>query len=196
MKISQQDQLCLLDAALESISYGLYHQHLLPVDFRKYSSAVLQIPHATFVTLKRSGELRGCIGTLTAQRKLIEDVVYNAYAAAFKDPRFDALAESEMENLEIGISILEPETEIDFAGQPSDEETLARLLQPGLDGLILEYRGRRSTFLPSVWESLPEPAIFIRNLKQKAGLPADMWSEQFRFYTYQTFSFTNRLVNA
>ncbi len=129
---------------------------------------------ATFVTLMREGKLRGCIGSLEAHRSLATDVAENAFAAAFRDPRFPPLTAGELAATRIEVSLLE-------AAQPlvvSDEaDALARLC-PGSDGLILTRGGRRATFLPQVWETLPEPRSFLRQLKVKAGLPADFWDEE------------------
>ncbi len=113
------------------------------------------------------------------------DVVENAFASAFKDPRFPPLAAAEFDDLEIHISVLSPATPMMF----SSEADLLRQLRPGVDGLILEDGPHRGTFLPSVWESLPQPLEFLRNLKMKAGLPADHWSDRVRVYRYQTESF-------
>lgn len=136
---------------------------------------------ATFVTLTRDGELRGCIGSLEAWRTLDEDVRANALAAAFHDPRFPPLARAELPLMRIEVSLLAPAEPIDFA----DEDDAAARLRPGIDGVILENHGRRGTFLPQVWESLPEPRGFLRHLKQKAGLPADYWGPDVRLYRYE-----------
>ena len=147
---------------------------------------------AAFVTLNLNGELRGCIGSLEAQRRLGEDIVSNAHAAAFRDPRFSPLTAEEFRALEIEVSILSRAKRLAF----EDEADLVRQLVPGRDGLILERgegRGaRRSTFLPQVWESLPEPASFLRHLKQKAGIAADARIESCRIKRYRVAKFTER----
>lgn len=131
----------------------------------------LLLPGATFVTLMRNGELRGCIGTLVAVRPLRTDVMRNAVNAAFADPRFPPLDESELEDLEVEVSKLGEPTPIACA----DEQALLRELRPHVDGVVLSYGSSRATFLPQVWESLPDPRHFLRELKRKAGLPADFW---------------------
>jgi len=124
--------------------------------------------------------LRGCIGTLQAYRPLVEDVAKNAYAAAFRDPRFAALSAHEFAQLHYHISILNP-TE---ALRVNNEAELLAQLRPGVDGLVLEDQHYRSTFLPAVWENLPQPKQFVQHLKEKAGLPASYWSETIRFERY------------
>lgn len=121
---------------------------------------------ATFVTLKEDGELRGCIGSLRAQRPLAEDVVANAVAAASRDPRFPPVAADEFDRLHIEVSLLSEPEFIDFR----DEAELLAQLRPGEDGLILFAGCRSATFLPQVWDQLPEPAQFLAALKHKAGL--------------------------
>jgi AmmeMemoRadiSam system protein A len=121
---------------------------------------------ATFVTLRKQGELRGCIGSVRAQRPLGEDVRHNAVAAATRDKRFAPVSREELPALTIEVSLLSEPEFVDFA---SETELCARL-QPGIDGLIIFSGCRSATFLPQVWEQLPEPEGFLAALKQKAGL--------------------------
>ncbi len=169
----------LLELARESIAYGLRHGREPSVDPQDYPPE-LRVPRATFVTLHRGGQLRGCIGTLEAHRPLVSDVVANAYAAAFSDPRFPPLSEPELDDLDISISVLTPPEEIHF----HSEEELLEQLRPGIDGVILQEDGRRGTFLPSVWEQLPDRRQFLEHLKLKAGLPPGYWSDSLRAYRY------------
>ena len=146
----------------------------------------LREPGATFVTLRRGGALRGCIGTLAAERPLEEDVRMHALAAAFDDPRFAPLTCAEYADLEIEVSLLE-------AAEPlavTSEAQVQSLLRRGRDGVILEWRGRRATFLPQVWEQLPQPAQFLAALKRKAGLAADFWAADLRVSRYEVRKFT------
>jgi len=182
--LGPDEQRVLLDLAWESIRHGLAHGTAARVDPLDYPPA-LQRPGAGFVTLHRGGALRGCIGHLEAIQPLVADIADNAFAAAFRDPRFPPLSEDELEDLELEISVLTPARPMQF----TDEADLLRQLEPGRDGLILEDRGRRGTFLPSVWESLPEPALFLAHLKQKAGLPAGHWSDTLRVSRYRTQAF-------
>jgi AmmeMemoRadiSam system protein A len=140
----------------------------------------LRVLRATFVTLEVDGQLHGCIGTLEAHRTLVEDVVSNAYGAAFRDTRFPTLTWPEFERLDIHISILSLPEPVQY----SSEADLLVQLRPQVDGLIIEEGINRGTFLPSVWEQLPEPREFLRHLKRKAGLPADYWSSRIRVQRY------------
>jgi uncharacterized protein len=135
---------------------------------------------ATFVTLFHRGALRGCIGTLTAHRPLGIDVRANALAAAFHDPRFPALMIGEFDELSVEISLLSAAERLAVA----DETELLRRLEPGVDGVVLEYDGRRATFLPQVWATLPDPRDFVNELKLKAGMPADFWSTAVHVHRY------------
>ena len=125
---------------------------------------------ATFVTLTRDGALRGCIGSLQAARPLGIDVAENALGAAFRDPRFTPVDAAEWQRCRVEVSLLSTPKPIRFA----DEADLLAQIREGEDGLILEAEGRRATFLPQVWEGLPEKRRFLRELARKAGLPADI----------------------
>ncbi len=175
----------LLETARRSILHGLERGRPLSVDLTRYPDS-LREKRATFVTLHIDSHLRGCIGTLEAVRPLIEDVAYNAWAAAFSDPRFPPLSAAEFDSIQIEISVLGLPEPMEF----NSETDLLRQIRPGVDGLILEDDGFRGTFLPSVWESLPEPQEFLRHLKQKAGLPANYWSDTLKIYRYTTESFS------
>lgn len=145
------------------------------------SDPALTVPGATFVTLTQQGRLRGCIGSLEAWRPLARDVAENALAAAFRDPRFDPLTADELPTTRVEVSLLTPAEPIFFT---SEADALAQL-RPGSDGVIFSAGHRRSTFLPQVWEQLPEPTTFMAHLKQKAGLPAAYWSDDVRIERYQ-----------
>jgi AmmeMemoRadiSam system protein A len=172
----------LLELAVSAIEKGLGGGRLA-VRATDYPEP-LRAPRATFVTLHVGDALRGCIGTLEARRTLVEDVAHNARAAAFEDPRFPPLARAELGRLDIHISVLSAPEPVAFAS----EEDLLRQLRPRVDGLILQAGPRRGTFLPSVWEQLPEPREFLRHLKRKAGLPADYWAADIRVSRYVTAS--------
>ena len=149
-------------------------------------AAWLRQPGATFVTLTQRGELRGCIGSLQARRPLLEDVKANAIAAALHDPRFPPLAPAELAFTEIGVSLLSPMQVLAVDGE---SEALAAL-RPGIDGVVFEFGHRRSTFLPQVWEQLPDPRAFMAHLKQKAGLPASFWDRGVRLQRYTVEKWT------
>lgn len=137
-------------------------------------------PAATFVTLMKNNQLRGCIGSLEAYRPLATDVAENACSAAFCDPRFRPLLNDELAQTRIEVSLLRPAEPFEFL----DETDAVNCLCPGIDGLILTYGNRRATFLPQVWESLPDPRHFMEQLKLKAGLPADFWDESITLARY------------
>lgn len=174
----------LLDIARHSIAYGLQHGEAAPVTVTDYSPALQEVK-ATFVTLTIHDALRGCIGTLQAFRPLVEDVAHNAFAAAFHDPRFPRLSRKELDRLHLHISILSTPEPIRY----TDEQDLLAQLRPGVDGLILEEGYYRGTFLPQVWDSLPDPKQFLRHLKLKAGLPPDYWSKAIKMQRYSVEEF-------
>ncbi len=145
----------------------------------------LRAPGATFVTLRLDGALRGCVGTLTATRPLGHDVRLQALCAAFRDPRFQPLQREEFEALEIEVSLLEPPLPL---AATSEAEARAAL-RPGIDGVVLEWRGQHATLLPQVWEQLPGAREFLAALKRKAGLPADFWASDLRLQRYRVRKF-------
>ncbi len=140
----------------------------------------LEAKGAVFVTLTQGGELRGCIGTLEAHRSLGADLEENACLAAFHDPRFAPLTREELPRTRVEVSVLSAPEPMTFR----DEQDALGQLRPGSDGVILEYGHHRSTFLPQVWEQLPEPRQFMAHLKQKAGLSADFWAPGVRLSRY------------
>lgn len=171
----------VLPIAAAAIAYGLAHGG--PPPLRADYPAALRRPGASFVTLTHGRELRGCIGSLEPCRALAHDLALNAYAAAFRDPRFAPLGESELAALDLEVAILGP---LEPFPCRNETELLVRL-RPGIDGLVLEAGTRhRATFLPKVWETLPEPGGFLRELRRKAGLAPDYWSETLRFARYTT----------
>lgn len=173
----------LLDIARVAIAGGL-EGRAAAVEGLESQSPALKRHAATFVTLEIGGQLRGCIGTLEAFQPLIVDTAVNAYAAAFRDPRFAPLARDEFDRLDIHISILGAPEPMSFAS----EADLIAQLRPGIDGLVLRERGRRGTFLPAVWASVADARDFLGHLKVKAGLPYDYWSETIEFSRYITTS--------
>ena len=180
-RLPRPGQILLLDLARASIRHGLQVGRPLPVSL-KGLAAELVVPRASFVTLLKDGRLRGCIGSLEAWRPLAVDVAENAFAAAFRDPRFPPLRSDEAEHLAIHLSLLTPAVAMIF----SSEADLLAQLQPGVDGLILSAGPCRGTFLPSVWAELPTPQLFLTQLKRKAGLAADYWSPGVRIWRYTT----------
>lgn len=165
----------LLQIARSTISTALGHPLLVDED-----NPWLQDQRACFVTLTQQGQLRGCIGTLEARRSLLTDIKENALAASFKDPRFTPLTVTDLIYTQIEVSLLSPMQPMQFG---SETQALTQL-QPGIDGVVLEFCHYRSTFLPQVWEQLPTASEFIAHLKHKAGLPADFWAESMKLSRY------------
>ncbi|GMQ91637.1 MAG: hypothetical protein BMS9Abin11_0946 [Gammaproteobacteria bacterium] len=178
----------LLQTARKAIYKKLNGQTLL-LDINEYDPAFRQAG-ASFVTLKINNQLRGCVGSLEPYRSLVEDVARNAEAAAFEDSRFPPLTLAEWGDLQIGISILSPPEPMSF----QSEEDLIRQLRPGVDGLVLQENFHRGTFLPSVWQQLPEPREFLRQLKRKAGLDPDYWSSAIQVQRYTTSTIADEPV--
>ena len=185
MNLSDTDKKQLLELARDCIKHGLKTGDPLNADSDAYSDDAKQSA-ACFVTLHTHGQLRGCIGHLEASQSLVDDVAENAFSAAFKDPRFSPLSDDEFNEIDIEISILTPAEPMSF----TDEEDLLSQIQPGIDGLILEDGFYRGTFLPSVWESLPDKNDFWKHLKLKAGLPITHWSDTLKVSRYRSLAFS------
>lgn len=141
----------------------------------------LKQPGATFVTLTKQGQLRGCIGSLQAHRPLLADIHANAVAAALYDPRFYPLEKEELQQTHVEVSLLTAPEPLPF----TDEADLLQKLVPFEDGIIITCGQHRATFLPQVWEQLPDPRQFLTHLKQKAGLPSDTPIELFTVQRYR-----------
>lgn len=183
MKLDNEQCALLKSIARESIKTGLTQGRPLKVDLDKLDQE-LREPGAVFVTLNLRGQLRGCIGSLQSYRPLAEDVAENAFAAAFRDYRFSPLTAKEFPDIDIHISLLSKPAPLPV----ESEDDLLKKLRPGEDGLILQDGPYRSTFLPQVWESLSDPKEFVAELKRKAGLDRDYWSDTISFdrYTVET----------
>lgn len=176
-----EDRSTLLDIAMKSIAHGVEHGSAWPVHPQEYTQA-LQEHRAAFVTLYRNDRLRGCIGSLEGWRPLVRDVSENAYSAAFRDGRFSPVKDWELSSLKIKLSLLTTPQPMQFVS----EEDLLRQIRPGIDGLVLRYGSNRGTFLPSVWENLPNKRDFWSHLKRKASLPVSWWSNQAQVSRYQS----------
>jgi len=172
----------LVEIARGAIANGLGLSSM-PVK-RNHLPWLLQ-PGASFVTLTKDGELRGCIGSLQATRPLGQDVASNARAAAFDDPRFPKLTRDEWARCAVEVSLLSTPKPIRFA----DEADLLVQIRAGEDGLILECEGKRATFLPQVWEDLPDKRQFLAALLGKAGLPADTRLAHCKLWRYRVAKF-------
>lgn len=185
MPLSALTRATLLDAARHSIQQTLDDKQ--PAFNHRNTDPVLHAARASFVTLKRHGMLRGCIGNLDANQPLLQDVMHNARLAAFHDPRFPPLVSAELQDLHIEISVLSGRQPI----TARNRNELLHELRPGEDGVIVEEGTRRATFLPAVWTSLPDTGQFYDELMHKAGLNPAHWSATLRFFRYHTESFSS-----
>ncbi len=183
---NHEEQFQLLELARASVNNGLDRGEAITVELSAFSTH-LQEQGATFITLEKRKQLRGCIGSVKAYRSLVKDVADNAWNAAFRDPRFSPVTRKEFSKLHFEISILTQPQPMKF----DSEEDLKHQLVPGKTGLILKDGYRRSLFLPAVWEKLPEIDIFITHLKQKAGFPEDYWSETLQMEQFTSFELSD-----
>jgi len=135
---------------------------------------------ASFVTLRQHGRLRGCMGTLRPRRSLVEDVCSNARAAALEDPRFEPLVRHEIAHTTIEVAVLSAVSPLAFA----DEADLLRQLRPGIDGVLLSYGTQHATYLPGVWQQLPDPRLFVAELRRKAGISPHLAATALRVKRY------------
>lgn len=169
--LTERESAELLAIARASLSQAVREGSPAWVELAQVSPR-LREPGASFVTLTKAGELRGCIGTLAAHQPIAQGVAHNAMASALQDPRFPPVSPRELPDIKIEISVLS--APVDFPVR--DEADLLQKLQPGVHGLIIEDSLHRATFLPAVWEQLPDPKDFVAHLKRKAGLSTDYWS--------------------
>lgn len=183
--LSPDERSLLLQLARQALEAGVCGQRLAPLDPKTLPPNLLQ-PGASFVTLTRYGDLRGCVGALEPYQPLAEDVREHAIAAALQDFRFPPVQPSELADIKIEISRLTLPKDLDYA---SPEDLLARL-RPGVDGVTLMDGRMRSTFLPQVWEKLPQARDFLNHLCRKMGAPDDLWRrKKLRVQTYQVEEF-------
>jgi AmmeMemoRadiSam system protein A len=185
--LTETEQNILLSIARQAITKATSGLPLDPIDLSPYSPALVS-PGASFVTLTKadSGELKGCIGILEARQPLILDVQEHAVAAALEDYRFPPLRFEELNDICIEISRLTNPIELDY-DNPGD---LAKLLRPGVDGVVLRDGRMRATFLPQVWDKLPQPEEFLTNLCTKMGASGDLWRrKKLQVLVYQVEEF-------
>jgi len=179
----------LLDHARRTIMERLgeeYDQKASQLLAKKLEESCFKNKGGTFVTLTLDGQLRGCIGNMSATVALRDGIRQNALNAAFRDPRFSPLTGAEFEKVHIEISILTEPEKLDHKGG----DDLVRKLRPHIDGVVISKGSQRATFLPQVWEQLPRPEDFLNRLCMKAGIPAGTWqSETLGVQTYQVVSF-------
>ena len=181
MDLSEADGVALLALARDSVRHGLDHGRPLAPD-RALQGALAQ-PGACFVSLHIGEALRGCIGRTEASPRLVDQLLDNAWAAAFRDPRFPALERDELDRLSFEVHVLTPMAPLPFTSLPD----LYARLRRGVDGLQLETESRRGVFLPVMWGQLPEPRDFVAHLLRKAGIresePFTAWRFEARVFT-------------
>jgi AmmeMemoRadiSam system protein A len=183
--LSNEEKIILLHLAREALSLGVNGQSLPPLDNQVIPSRLLQ-PGATFVTLTKKGELRGCIGSLEASRPLAEDIRVHAVAAALEDYRFPRVHPEEVSQIMIEISRLTTPQLVEY----QNENELISQIRPGIDGVILSRGVRRATFLPQVWKKVPDIEEFLGMLCRKMGSPPDCWRHKVvKVLTYQVEKF-------
>ncbi len=184
-KLSVEEQKTLLCLAREAMEHAVRGETLSPLDLSSLTP-LLREPGASFVTLTIGGQLRGCIGTLEAYQPLAEDVREHAVAAALQDPRFPPVREDELSRIQVEVSRLTRPLPLDY----KDASDLLSKLRPGVDGVVLRDGFRRATFLPQVWEKIPDPAEFLDNLCYKMGASPDLWRrKRLDVLTYQVEEF-------
>jgi len=171
-KLTPQEGQILLTTARQAIENHLNGETIPPIRLEDYPSGIKE-KGACFVTLTINGILRGCIGSIEASQPLIKDVQDRAIGAAFEDPRFPGLKLNEYPDLKIEVSCLTKPEILQY----STTDDLVNKLRPGIDGVILKHNFRRATFLPQVWEQLPDPELFLGRLCIKMGLDLSAWKD-------------------
>jgi AmmeMemoRadiSam system protein A len=188
MPLSDKERQYLLQLARETIARQLRGKGPPSVDLDALPEALAR-DGACFITLTKRGALRGCIGSLEPRRLLVEDVCENAAAAAFRDPRFPPVGTEELNDLCVEVSILSAPRPLSY----DDADDLIAQLRPGVDGVVIESGWNRATFLPQVWDKLPDPHQFLEQLCRKAYLPADAYRKPgLDVYTYQVEKFKEK----
>jgi AmmeMemoRadiSam system protein A len=187
MTLTSEDKRLLIQIAGEAIARAVHGREAPAIDLERLPDALTR-DGASFVTLteRERGTLRGCIGSLEARRPLVIDVRENAAAAALHDPRFPAVQPHELDGLKVEISVLSEAQALDY----EDAESLIAQLRPGVDGVVIEKDWHRATFLPQVWEKIPDPHQFMAYLCRKANLSSDAYRQPgLDVYIYQVEKF-------
>jgi AmmeMemoRadiSam system protein A len=184
-KLTAEEQQILLRLARQAVESGVKGEALPPVDLSALPPS-LREEGSSFVTLTAHGQLRGCIGSLEPYQALAEDVREHAVGAALNDPRFPPLREDELSGIQIEVSRLTHPVPLEY----SDANDLLARLHPFVDGVVVRDEFRRATFLPQVWEKIPDPAEFMNNLCYKLGTSPDRWrGRHLEVLTYQVEEF-------
>ncbi len=180
-----EEQKTLLRLAREAMEHGVRGNAYPSLDTAALPPS-LREEGSSFVTLTRHGELRGCIGSLEPHQSLAEDVREHAVAAALNDPRFPPVSEQELDSIQIEVSRLTRPVPLEYA----DAHDLLSKLCPHTDGVVMRDGFHRATFLPQVWEKIPDPAEFLSNLCYKMGAHPDLWRHKhLDIFTYRVEEF-------
>jgi AmmeMemoRadiSam system protein A len=183
--LADSDRSFLLCLARQSIENYVHGDPVPPVEVNELSP-LLREQGACFVTLTYRGYLRGCVGALEPYQSLVEDVREHAIAAAFQDYRFPPVQANEIKDIEIEISYLTRPERLEY----KDPDELMKILRPSIDGVVIRDGMKRATFLPQVWEKIPDPEEFLEQLCLKMGSPADLWRrKKLDVMTYQVEEF-------
>lgn len=172
IQLTKKEGLILLNIARTSI-YDKLNQQNKKIE-KKFKGTIFYKKRGVFVTLHKNGHLRGCIGNIEPVDSIISGVKDNAINAAFKDSRFSPVKLDELDNIDIEISILTKPEKLEYKGL----KDLLSKLKPGIHGVIINKNNRKATFLPQVWDQLPDPKNFLSHLCQKAGLSPDEWKNE------------------
>ena len=184
-QLTYEERTLLLEFARQALEDGVRGKPLKKIKLEELSPN-LHEPGASFVTLTKKGELRGCVGALEAYQPLVEDVREHAVAAALQDYRFSPVVPEEVSGLIIEISRLTPPQLLEY----EEPDELLACLRPGIDGVILREGVRRATFLPQVWHKIPDPNKFLGHLCRKMGVDENFWrNKNVNIYTYQVEEF-------
>ena len=183
--LNSEERRILLAIARQALEESARGEPLSKLDLENLPPHLIE-PGATFVTLTINKELRGCIGALEATQPLAEDVRIHAVAAGLEDYRFPPVQPDELPGISIEISRLTAPQ----LSECNDAEELLKRLRPGVDGVVLKEGNRRATFLPQVWDKVPEPEKFLSMLCKKMGAPPDYWrGGRVEIFTYQVEEF-------
>lgn len=184
-ELNKAEQEILLKIAREALKKSVRGKPLPEVNLETLPPS-LQEDGASFVTLTKSGRLRGCIGTLQAYQPLAIDVQEHAVAAALQDFRFPNVKPAELGQINVEVSVLSPRSPLQY----ENSQDLLNQLRPKIDGVVLQDGHRKATFLPQVWEKIPDPELFLSQLCVKMGAPGDLWrNKPLQVYTYQVQEF-------
>jgi AmmeMemoRadiSam system protein A len=184
-QLTDGEKQTLLRLAREAMEHGVRGKKLPPLDDASLTPR-LREQGASFVTITIAGDLRGCIGALEAYQPLVDDVREHAVAAALEDPRFSPVAQTELSRIKLEVSCLTAPHPLEYS---TSEDLLARL-HPHVDGVILKSDFRRATFLPQVWEKIPDPEDFLDHLCAKMGAKSSLWrNTKLQVYVYQVEEF-------